>query len=428
MSSSWRHVAMWVAVLAFVTTGGLAMAEDQPGCTVTVQPGESIQAAIDAASSGDVICLAEGEWEEHLSIEKSITLRGAEDGVTIRGYEANVPVVTVYFPAEGNEQKAVVLQELTITGGSGTGGAGLELKGAARAEAEDCTIFGNRSGVVLSDTARLTLSSCTITENRHGIELRDSARIAVQDGEINHNYSHGISVTDVAYAEFTDTSLSATQWGMGAEASGSAELVMVGCNVEGNNGVGLKVRNTAQVELIDCTITENGSDGVEVWDSAIAKLSGCSLSDHITGVVLSGGRVEITDSSISRNSLYGIWLTTNARATIVNSTISANGADGIQLGHEAEAAIKGTHVTANGRYGVALQEYQCADAQLFALLGITLDEEEKFAGQVVGMGNRIPGPDEPDGNREGAICPDELAFLMTEEGGELDRREEDPEG
>jgi len=50
--------------------GTLAAQEE---CTVIVQPGESIQAAIDQAQEGDVICLAEGTWVENVKIEKSLT-------------------------------------------------------------------------------------------------------------------------------------------------------------------------------------------------------------------------------------------------------------------------------------------------------------------------------------------------------------------
>jgi nitrous oxidase accessory protein len=50
--------------------------QDQLPCTVTVQAGESIQAAIDAAEEGAVVCLAEGTWEENIEIGKGLTLRG----------------------------------------------------------------------------------------------------------------------------------------------------------------------------------------------------------------------------------------------------------------------------------------------------------------------------------------------------------------
>jgi hypothetical protein len=46
------------------------------------------------------------------------------------------------------------------------------------------------------------------------------------------------------------------------------------------------------------------------------------------------------------------------------------------------------------------------------------DTDEAFTGHVAGGGNNIPGPDAPDGNKVGAVCPSpELDFLMTEEGG-----------
>jgi len=46
------------------------------------------------------------------------------------------------------------------------------------------------------------------------------------------------------------------------------------------------------------------------------------------------------------------------------------------------------------------------------------DADESFTGVVEGGANAF------DGNAEGAVCPSpELDFLMTEEGGELDRRD-----
>ncbi len=38
---------------------------------------------------------------------------------------------------------------------------------------------------------------------------------------------------------------------------------------------------------------------------------------------------------------------------------------------------------------------------------------EAFTGCVTGSGNTIPDRDEEDGNREGAVCPQSLEFLIV---------------
>ncbi|MFN4217950.1 MAG: hypothetical protein ACK4HB_01480, partial [Candidatus Bipolaricaulia bacterium] len=86
----------------------------QPDCTVTVQPGQSIQQAIDAAPEGTVICLAAGAWEEEIQITKGLTLRGA-------GWEKTKLVLkgtsVIIFDVP---QSAVSLERLTVAGGSFT--------------------------------------------------------------------------------------------------------------------------------------------------------------------------------------------------------------------------------------------------------------------------------------------------------------------
>jgi len=54
--------------------------------------------------------------------------------------------------------------------------------------------------------------------------------------------------------------------------------------------------------------------------------------------------------------------------------------------------------------------------QLFAMNTV-------FLGTVQGGRNTIGGPWSAFSNQVAAVCPDELSFLMTEEGGELGRRE-----
>ncbi|MGQ9478334.1 MAG: hypothetical protein ACUVRH_07625, partial [Candidatus Bipolaricaulia bacterium] len=57
-------VALALMALAAGNQGQVGLA--QAGCTVTLNPGQSIQEAIYYAEEGAVICLAEGTWEENI--------------------------------------------------------------------------------------------------------------------------------------------------------------------------------------------------------------------------------------------------------------------------------------------------------------------------------------------------------------------------
>ena len=222
---SWTTFGLSVSLLALC----VRLLAQEP-CTITVQPGESIQEAIDAAPEGAVICLVEGEWMENLKITKSLTLRGAgAERSVIRAKEDGVPLVRISSP----KVIQVVVGDLRVTGA----------------------------------------------------------------------------------------------WGL-------------------LKGYGILVEGSAQATITGCTVSENG------W--------------------------------------YGILLLDSAQATISENRI---------LG--------------NGLHGVALYERPC------------FDTGSVFGGLVAGGKNTIPGPDEPDGNKQGAVCPNALQFLTTEEGGELDRREGD---
>ncbi|HAZ27587.1 TPA: hypothetical protein DCY67_03070, partial [Candidatus Acetothermia bacterium] len=93
-----------------------AIGEERPPCTVFVQPGEAIQAAIDEAPAGAVICLGEGTWQENITITKPLTLRGQGPEKTVITSIAAGPVVRIE-----EEGILVVLEGLKITGARGEG-------------------------------------------------------------------------------------------------------------------------------------------------------------------------------------------------------------------------------------------------------------------------------------------------------------------
>jgi parallel beta-helix repeat protein len=317
--------------LASWSGGALAQAQE---CTVTVQPGESIQKAINQAAEGDVICLAEGTWEENIKIEKSLTLRGVDvERTIIDGVRRGYPVAQIVTSEVAHEVTFVKLKELTITGAPA-----LWVSGARK---------------ICADPVNAICAA--------GVLIRGSARIEIASTIISKNTYAGISILSAAVVRIASSTISENGWG------------------------GIRLRDQVRVEVIDSSIS-NSSIGIIVWDSAQA---------------------EIIDSTITGNRAGGIWIGVLAEVQIIGLIISRNGGAGVSLSESVRITMVSNEVIRNGGYGVALRQRPCYDT------------DEVFTGHVSGKQNTIPGPEEPDGNGKGAVCPSpELGFLMTEEGGE----------
>ena len=83
-------------LLAGILLLGVALALGQtPHPTVHGQtPGQSLQAAIDAASPGDTITVSGGVYYEHIVIDKELTLTGSQGPVIDGGGEGDVVTIT----------------------------------------------------------------------------------------------------------------------------------------------------------------------------------------------------------------------------------------------------------------------------------------------------------------------------------------------
>jgi len=154
---------------------GLAQAD----CTVIVQPGQSIQKAIDSVPEGAVICLAEGTWEEGIDIIKGLTLRGA-------GLEKTKLVSKAGIYISSSLKGAVSLERLTITGGSLQN---ILIFGTTKVNILDSRVSGsNEEGIRILGPADVTITNSHLLENKgYGIYMQESGQVTIVNSRISNN-------------------------------------------------------------------------------------------------------------------------------------------------------------------------------------------------------------------------------------------------
>ncbi len=185
-----------LAAVFLVAASGLGLLA-QP-CTITVQPGESIQAAIDAAPEGAVICLTEGQWDEDIIIAQSLTLRGEGPENSVIRTKDSVAAVIIVMTPDGAEPVQVVIADLSVHGREDV--AGIVVADTAQLSLTDCMVSRSEFGVFLIDSARLTMSGCILQDNTlAGIALWDEVQGTITDCTISGSDS-GIALGELARA------------------------------------------------------------------------------------------------------------------------------------------------------------------------------------------------------------------------------------
>ena len=370
--------------------GSLPSALRQPLVPATeeevVYPDErypTLQHAVDALRPGGTLILRDGPQTAGVTLGKQLAI-AAQEGtdVTLKAKNSASTALSLVRSAK-----------LTITGLTVTRGAiGIILGADAQATIVESTVSKNRSaGLLIRGEAQATIRDSTIMENTTGIRMTFSAQASLVESIVSRNeIGRGIDLLDLAQVTIKGSRVS--QNGTGLALANSSQATVNGSRISEiirDNGV--RLMGSAQATINDSTISNSVEDGIQLEDSSQLNLIGSTVAD---------------------SDRDGIELMGSAQAAIRDNTISENRLDGIRLGNAVEATITGNEMLGN-RHGVALFERPCSPSSA----------AEVFRGRVTGRQNSIPGPNESNGNEQGAVCPDELGFLMTEAGGDLDRRE-----
>ncbi len=133
---------------------------------------ESIQAAVDAATAGDVIEINSGTYNESLLINKCLTIRGVDVGGGLPIIDANGLGNVIEISADH-----VILEGIVVTNSSkysmnsGAGGAGILLSYSNNCSIDGIVSYNNYYGLTLEDSYNNTISRSNISDSEYGVRI-----------------------------------------------------------------------------------------------------------------------------------------------------------------------------------------------------------------------------------------------------------------
>lgn len=135
--------------------------------TLHVYPGQSIQAAINAANSGDIISVDSGVYNENVMVNKSVSLIGKNPSNTIidgNGTEMNTVIIT-------SHTNNVKIENFTIQNGEGSDPANLRIVNSKGHKIRSNILRQSQYGLHIRDSNDSLIADNVIANNTNGIYI-----------------------------------------------------------------------------------------------------------------------------------------------------------------------------------------------------------------------------------------------------------------
>lgn len=294
---------VFVAATSFLISSFFISPHNTKAADLNVPSGyATIQSAINAASAGDNIYVATNTYYEHITINKSVNIIGANQTTTAINGSGTGVVVTI-------TASNVNISNLTIEN-SGTdlnNNAGILMVGVSGCTISDTTIANNINGVGILSSSYNTISNSTIdVSGRYGIVLTAYPATPTVYSLNNNISSNTITNTgrDAIYVDENSNNNSITD-NIINNITGTTE----GSNYEGN---GIYFWKSGGHTVTGNTITNAVRYGIEMMGSSDNTISDNTITNNYDGLLVRSGVLSSTNSTISGNTI-----TDNSNAGIV---------------------------------------------------------------------------------------------------------------
>jgi len=252
----WPAIALVVAVAAWIPLSSLAIQDHTRDCSVTVPPAEPLQKAIDDATTGSTICLTSGEWEESITIDKSLHLKAASeaeaivrpashlDGAVIRVADAqDITISGLKISGLGKGQTGVLLRsvnratlkhtrisdlEIGVDAAPVGGekvilhenrvvgkdtGIGIRVLGDTDAELAANEVVDKAVGAMLAGTGASNVTGNTFFSNITGMVVGSPTPSRVEGNVVRRSTQAGVQINGQARPSFIENEIRANEWG-----------------------------------------------------------------------------------------------------------------------------------------------------------------------------------------------------------------------
>ena len=309
--------------LARAVTLGWVVTQYAGAATVTVQPGQDLQAAVAAAAPGDVIEVQRGNYRVNLLIDKPLTLRGLNRPTLNGGLTGDTIRVT---------SPDVVIEGLIVSN-SGSSlkdqNAGIYLfPGAHRAVVQNCDLTYNLFGLWIEKVNDVRIEGNLITGKRdfdsaqrgNGIQLYNTQRAQILHNNVSfvrdalyvdvshhaifrgnklHHSRYGTHYMNSYYNLWEDNDTYLNRGGLALMEV--RDQVVRNNRAWGNSDHGIMLR-TLQDSIIENNVVADNARGFFIYDVEYATLRGNLILRNTVGVHLSAGS---TRNKVEGNDFIG---------------------------------------------------------------------------------------------------------------------------
>lgn len=310
-------LAVLLTVLVVVSSGCVHAAAPQ-----YVNPGESIQNAVDLADPGDTIIVRDGTYTGNITVYKRLTIHS----------ENGAQVTTVQ--AAGEHVFKLTADRVNITG---------------------FTIMGdaNHCGVHLKDVNNCTIANNIILDNYQGMYLSNANNNSIHNNTAKNNTNNGIYL----YAStnnrinHNNASYNLNYYGISLSSSNQNEIRD---NIAlANHLHGIKLLTAHNNTIVNNTANKNSNNGMYLDSSSNNRIVANNASYNVKyhGIVVStSDHNDIRDNIALGNHLNGIGLWTAQNNTIVKNTANNNGNSGIYIDTSSYNTIRNNNAAHNVKY------------------------------------------------------------------------------
>ncbi|NOR48498.1 MAG: PGF-pre-PGF domain-containing protein [Methanosarcinaceae archaeon] len=307
----------------------------------------TIQAAINAASTGDTIYVYNGSYSENVTVNKQLTLQGeGADVVTVTNSTANHHVFEV-------TADYVNISGFNVTGATGSFKAGIYLNNNQHCNISNNNASGNYYGIYMLSSSNNTLTSNTANLNtQYGIYLYSSSNNTLTSNTDNSN-NLGIYLRDSSNNTLTNNNASNNiQQGIYLKTSSNNNVLT--SNTGNSNNLGIHLESSSNNTLTNNNASNNIQQGIYLFSSSNNTLTNNTDNSNNLGIYLKTSSNNALTSNTGNSNFRGIYLQTSSNNTLTNNNASNNSEHGIKLETSSNNTLTNNTGYSNTQHGIYL--------------------------------------------------------------------------